>query len=174
MAFVTASVTASAIDATAPSSAPCSAANALTAWRISGTLRGSASSSHSKRADRTAGASETTSPDPPVTVMRRTIRGYADRGPLRPGGARIGQRGEARLELLAVRLEVRREDHGGAELLERHVDGEARPVVGDLEQDAAGFAEVDRVEVMAVDDRRRLHPGLAQALVPARMLGDGG
>ena len=52
------------------------------------------------------------------------------------------------------------------------VDGEAGPVVGDLEEHAAGLAEVDRVEVVAVDDARGRHAGLAQVLLPARVLGD--
>ena len=54
------------------------------------------------------------------------------------------------------------------------VDREAGAVVGDLEQHAAGLAEVDRVEVVAVDDPRSGDAGVAQTLLPARVLGDGG
>src|SRR3954468_3529672 len=85
----------------------------------------------------------------------------------RPVRARVGQRRELRLDLLAVGLELRRQDHLRAELLERHVDREAGAVVGDLEQDPGRLAEVDRVEVVAVDDAGGLDAGLRQPLLPA-------
>ena len=53
------------------------------------------------------------------------------------------------------------------EALERLVDGEAGAQGGDLEQDAARLAEVDRAKVEPVDDRRRPHPGL-ESRAPAR------
>src|SRR4029453_8150731 len=82
-------------------------------------------------------------------------------GPLTLAGraalcARVGQRREDRLDALAVGLERRRGDDRRAELLDRvAVHGEAGPVAGDLEEHAAGLAEVDRVEVVAIDDARR-------------------
>ena len=91
---------------------------------------------------------------------------------LDPVGPGVGQRGEDRLDPLAVRLELRRQDDHRAELLERHVDGEAGPVVGDLEQHAAGLAEVDRVEVVAVDDPRVRDARLGEELRPPRVLVD--
>ena len=51
-------------------------------------------------------------------------------------------------------------------MLERLVDREAWADRGDLEQDAARLAEVDRPEVEAVDDRRRVGAALGHALVP--------
>src|SRR5207248_155920 len=83
----------------------------------------------------------------------------------------IGQRRQACLDLLTTILEERREDDSRPELLDGAVDREARPVVGDLEQHPAGLAEVDRVEGVAVDDRRRAHLGLAERLEPLRVLG---
>ena len=52
-------------------------------------------------------------------------------------------------------LEVGRQRELLAEVLERLVDGEARAQRRDLEEDAAGLAEVDRAEVEAVDHRGR-------------------
>src|SRR5213592_1730888 len=51
-------------------------------------------------------------------------------------------------------------------MLEGLVDGEARPDRRDLEQHPARLAEVDRLEVEAVDDRRRLPAGGDHALAP--------
>ena len=47
------------------------------------------------------------------------------------------------------------------------------PVVGDLEQHAARLAEVDRVEVVAVDDAAVRDAGGLQMRVPVGVLGDG-
>src|SRR3954462_10101594 len=89
-------------------------------------------------------------------------------GPVR---ARVGQRRELRLDLLAVGLELRRQDHLRPELVERYIDREAGAVVRDLEQHAARLAEVDRVEVVAVDDAGGLHALAGDVLLPARVLG---
>src|SRR4051794_6320925 len=70
---------------------------------------------------------------------------------------RVRQRRELRLDLRAVGLELRRQDHLRPELLQRHVDREAGAVVRDLEEHSARLAEVDRVEVVAVDDPRGRH-----------------
>src|SRR4051794_41783467 len=90
----------------------------------------------------------------------------------RPVRARVRQGREDRLELLAMRLQPRRQDDLRAELLERQpVDGEARPVVGDLEEDAAGLAEVDRVEVVAGDGGPGVDAAPAPPPVPPPGLG---
>src|SRR6185312_3006876 len=57
-----------------------------------------------------------------------------------------------------------------AEVLERLVDGEAGADRGDLEQHAARLAEVDRLEVEAVDDRRRVRAALGDAALPLLVL----
>ena len=51
-------------------------------------------------------------------------------------------------------------------MLERLIDREARADRRDLEQDAGRLAEVDRAEVVAVDDRRRTGPCLNDARMP--------
>ncbi len=53
-----------------------------------------------------------------------------------------------------------------AELVGRLVDREAGGERGDLEQHAVRLAEVDRAEVRAVDDRRRLRAALARGVAP--------
>src|SRR5581483_3874799 len=58
-----------------------------------------------------------------------------------------------------------------AERVERLVGGEARAAERrDLEQDARGLAEVDRLEVEAVDDRRRLAARIDHPVVPGFLL----
>src|SRR5450759_424750 len=53
-----------------------------------------------------------------------------------------------------------------AQALHRLVDVEARAKGGDLEEHAAGLAEIDRPEVGAVDDWSRLDTGANQRGVP--------
>ena len=89
-----------------------------------------------------------------------------------PARPRVGQRRQERLDLRRAAARASAAGYLRAELLERHVDREARAVVGDLEEDAARLAEVDRVEVVAVDDRRGVHAGALDALEPLRVLGD--
>src|SRR2546423_12347165 len=67
-------------------------------------------------------------------------------------------------------LVVGRERQLLAEVLERLVDGEARAEGRDLEQAAARLPEVDRAEVEAVDDRRRVRAALRDALLPRFVL----
>src|SRR5439155_15972521 len=74
------------------------------------------------------------------------------------------------LELTAEVLVVGRERERLAQVLERLVGGEARADRGDLEENAARLAEVDRAEVVAVDYGRRLRPRGGDALVPRGML----
>src|SRR5690348_13908414 len=57
-------------------------------------------------------------------------------------------------------------------MLERLVRGEAGADRGDLEEDAARLAEVDRPEVEAVDHRRRLPARREHPLAPGRVLVD--
>src|SRR5947199_5755061 len=67
-------------------------------------------------------------------------------------------------------LKVRRQRELLAQVLERLVDGEARAGRGDLGQDPAGLAEVDRTEVEAVDLRRRLRAACERLLAPVEQL----
>src|SRR4051794_30292216 len=86
--------------------------------------------------------------------------------------ARVRERREDLLDLCAVLLVVRRERQRLAERLERLVCGEARPDRRDLEQHAARLAKVDRLEVEAVDHRRRLPAAVDHALPPGLVLVD--
>lgn len=85
----------------------------------------------------------------------------------RPG---IGERRQDLLQLLAQRLELRREREALAEMLERLVGGEAGAGGGDLEQDPAGLPEVDGPEVEAVDDRGGMAAALLHAAAPRFVL----
>ncbi len=76
------------------------------------------------------------------------------------------------LDLGAVLLVVRRQRQRLAERLERLVGREARPDRRDLEQHAARLAEVDRLEVEAVDHRRRLPAALDHLVAPRLVLVD--
>src|SRR5213079_2854986 len=88
------------------------------------------------------------------------------RSPRGGGLARVRQRRQDRLDLVAQVLERRRQRQALAEVLERLVGREARAERRDLEEDAARLAEVDRLEVEAVDDRRHVRAGLGHALAP--------
>src|SRR5262245_43517467 len=67
------------------------------------------------------------------------------------GSPELSQRRKRGLDLGAARLVPGRQLERGAERLLGLVDGEARAVGRDLEQDAARLAEIDRVEIVAVD-----------------------
>src|SRR6188472_1314222 len=84
----------------------------------------------------------------------------------RPRLPRVGERRQDAGELLAQVLEVRRKREPLAERLPRLVGREARPERRDLEEHAARLAEVDRLEVEAVDDRRRPTSGPLNLLAP--------
>ncbi len=58
-----------------------------------------------------------------------------------------------------------------AEMSRVLVDGEPGRCGGDLEQDPLRLAEVDREEVVAVDDRRHRHSGPGGPLLPAGVVG---
>ena len=53
-------------------------------------------------------------------------------------------------DVLAVRLQESRQLQVFAERIHGLINGEAGNIGGDLEQDAAGFTEVDRTEVVAI------------------------
>src|SRR6218665_3045722 len=89
----------------------------------------------------------------------------SSREPLRRG-ARIIDRRQRRLDLLAQRLEPRREDELLAEMGGVLVGVEARSERGDLEEDARRLAEVDRLEPEAVDDLGRAGAGGERAFAP--------
>src|SRR3954454_13407092 len=63
-------------------------------------------------------------------------------------------------------LERGRQRESLAEVLRGLVNGEAGAERGDLEQDAARLAEVDRLEVEALDDRRRARARLLDRRAP--------
>src|SRR5919204_6209287 len=86
--------------------------------------------------------------------------------PPRPGLPRVRKRGEHRLEALAQVLEGGRQREPLAEVLRRLVGREAGAEGGDLEEDAARLAEVDRAEVEAVDDGGRRRAGLQRPRPP--------
>src|SRR5690606_41780248 len=64
--------------------------------------------------------------------------------------ARSVERGQDGLDPLPVLLVEGRQLEGGAERLEALVDGKARIVGGDLEDDAAGLPEIDGAEIVAL------------------------
>src|SRR5215213_238686 len=80
--------------------------------------------------------------------------------------ARVLERAHRRLDLLTELLELRRDRELLAERLERLIDREARAGGGQLEQDAARLAEVDRLEVVTVDHLGRVCTALRHALAP--------
>src|SRR5919109_735344 len=87
-----------------------------------------------------------------------------------PGAARVRQRRQPRLDLLAARLEEGGQDDRLAEVLERLVGGEARAERRDLEQHAAGLAEVDGAKPETIDDRGGPGAALDDAIAPGLVL----
>ena len=84
----------------------------------------------------------------------------------------VRQRRQSRLDLLAQVLEVGWERKPLAEVLGILVGREAGPERGELEQDAVRLAEVDRLEVEAVDHGRRPVSGLGDPLLPVVVIVD--
>src|SRR5439155_16975054 len=84
--------------------------------------------------------------------------------------ARVRKRCQQRLDLRPEMLEIGRQRQPLAETLGWLVGREPGADGGDLEQDAARLAEVDRPEVEAVDDWRRPRPGPCNALVPCLVI----
>jgi hypothetical protein len=89
--------------------------------------------------------------------------------PPRVGIAVTPRHPDRRQDALDVRpapLVAGRQLEARAELVQGLVGGEARRVGRDLEQDAAGLAEVDRVEVLPVDHGRDVEAEGGDALAP--------
>src|SRR5204862_1848509 len=84
--------------------------------------------------------------------------------------ARVGKRRKDGLDRRAQVLVVGRKRELLAEVRERLVDREAGADGRDLEQHAARLAEVDRLEVEAVDDWRRMAARGDHALAPRLLL----
>src|SRR5689334_3495090 len=84
--------------------------------------------------------------------------------------ARVDERGQRRLELLAHLLILGRQAQLLAEVLRVLVDREPRARRRELEQHAARLAEVDAQEVLAVDDRRRPRADPPQVVTPRGVL----
>src|SRR5690349_18872193 len=81
-----------------------------------------------------------------------------------------GQRAQPGLDLRAVRLQEGWQRQALTQVRWILVGGEAGAVRGDLEEHTARLAEVDRVEVEAVNHRRRAQPGVLEALAPGDLL----
>ena len=80
------------------------------------------------------------------------------------------QRGEAGFDLGALVFQPGRQGDVGAEGFGGFVGGEAGGVGGDFEEGAAGFAEVDGVEVIAVHDGRDVEPVGTEGVEPGGLL----
>src|SRR3990172_3268841 len=74
------------------------------------------------------------------------------------------------LNLLAIWLQEGREGELLAQVLNVLIGGKTRSISGNLEQDTARLAEIDRLEVVAVDDIGHLQACLGNPLPPLRML----
>src|SRR5680860_306978 len=85
---------------------------------------------------------------------------------LRPVALRNLEGWQHRLDVLTLGLQPRRQPQGTAQLKQRFVDGEPGRIGGDLQEHAAGLAEVDGAEVVAVDDRRDVIAVLDDLLAP--------
>src|ERR1700682_1601900 len=85
-------------------------------------------------------------------------------------GGRDDDGRQVELQVLTLPFVLRRQLKRRAECFGGLVDGEARLVRGDLEQDAAGLAEIDRTEIFALDHRRHVAPGLDEHLAPVELV----
>ena len=83
---------------------------------------------------------------------------------VRRGGHAEVNRRQYRLDLGAMRLVLWRQHQALAEVLDGLIDREAGRIRRQLEEHAARLPEVDRVEVVAIDHRRRMQPTLGDAL----------
>src|SRR4051794_27096196 len=77
------------------------------------------------------------------------------------------QRLERGFDLAALRFEERRQREGFAEVLDRFIGREAGAVRRQLEEDAAGLAEVEAAEIEPIDRAARSHAQLGQVFEPA-------
>src|SRR3712207_4713381 len=98
-----------------------------------------------------------------ITGKRKAVtrRSYP---PRRPSRAAPSERLQPRLDGGPARLQERRQGEALAEGLEGLVGGEARPVGGDLEQDAVRLAEIEAAEIVAVDGAAVRHPEAPEPL----------
>src|SRR5579859_4600515 len=91
----------------------------------------------------------------------------------RPGRSSRGShvdRTQSGLDERAVWLEERWQRESLAQMLRVLVGGEAGPVGRDLVQDPTGLAEIDRLEVIALDHRRRPQATPGDPLLPGLVL----
>src|SRR5690606_14209991 len=102
-------------------------------------------------------------------ASRRRCESAGRRGDRGDSCGREGEAGEAAFERGAAVFEPRRELESGAKRVRRLVHGETGPVRGDLEEDAAGLAEVDRAEVLPVADLGRDEAGAAEGVGPGAL-----
>ena len=70
-----------------------------------------------------------------------------------------------------MRFEVRRQGEFGAEGFHRFIDGKARLIGGNLEEDTTRFAVVDGLEVGAIDDRADLQGVIKEDLARGHLRG---
>src|SRR5665213_1119324 len=80
---------------------------------------------------------------------------------------------QARFDRRATVLKERRQGEMLAEALYRFVGGEARTIGGDLEQDAVRLAEIETLEIEAIDLAAARDPQRAQAFDPLGVDGVG-
>src|SRR5436190_21933421 len=73
------------------------------------------------------------------------------------------------LKLVAHALQPRRQLQVGAQFVQRLVDRKARRVGGDLKQHATRLPEVDRMKVLAIDDRSYVQPLCGQLLAQHKL-----
>src|SRR5580704_4410406 len=80
------------------------------------------------------------------------------------------QLGQHRFDLLAPRLEKRRQLQIVAEGFDRFVDGKARNIGRDLEQNAAWLAEINRAKILSVELMGRPQAEIGDELLRHRRL----
>ena len=83
---------------------------------------------------------------------------------------RRGETGKDGFDRIAIRLEPRRQNQRFAERSSVFVDGETGTIGGELEEHAAGFAEVNRLEPKAIDHRGRLRAGTEKIVAHGKFL----
>src|SRR5712692_5379032 len=86
-------------------------------------------------------------------------------------GGRYDDGRQVELQVLAPPFVLGRQLQRRAERVGRLVDREPRLIGRDLEEDAARLAEINRTEVLALDDRRHVAAGLDQHLSPVQLVG---
>src|ERR1700730_8418898 len=120
---------------------------------------------------RTMAAVACSSACPVSRTGRPPWRAVNSSAPRAAGRARDHDRRQVELEVLPPALVLGRQLEGRAEGLGCFVHGEAGLVGCDLEEDPSRLPEIDRVEVLPVDDRGDLAAGLHQLLSPGQLVG---